>query len=56
MKKRHNGGIRTMRAGIRISSLVPGGLVVDSPSDSSDSSILAVRSEGDVAECPSWRS
>jgi transposase len=41
-----------MRAGIRISSLVPGGLVVDSASDSSDSIILAVRSEGDVAECP----
>ena len=41
-----------MRAGIRISSLVPSGLVIESVSDSSDSIILAVRSEGGVAECP----
>ena len=41
-----------MRAGIRISSLVPSGLVIDSVSDSSDSIILAVRSEGGTAECP----
>jgi hypothetical protein len=33
-----------MRAGIRISSLVPSGLVIESVSDSSDSIILAVRS------------
>ena len=41
-----------MRAGIRISSLVPSGLVIESVSDSSDSIILAVRSEGGVAGCP----
>jgi hypothetical protein len=43
-----------MRAGIRTSSLVPSGLVIESVSDSSDSIILAVRSEGGMAECP-WR-
>ena len=47
-----NGGNQTMRAGIRISSLVPSGLVIDSISDSSHSIILAVRSEGGTAECP----
>lgn len=41
-----------MRAGIRISSLVPSGLVIESVSGSSDSIILAVRSESDVAACP----
>ena len=41
-----------MRAGIRISSLVPSGLVVESVSDSSDSIIMAVRAESGVAECP----
>ena len=41
-----------MRAGIRISSLVPSGLVIESVSDSSDSIILAVRSDGGMAECP----
>ena len=41
-----------MRAGIRISSLVPSGLVIESVSDSSDSIILAVRSEAGMAECP----
>jgi zinc-finger of transposase IS204/IS1001/IS1096/IS1165 len=41
-----------MRAGIRISSLVPSGLVIENVSDSSDSIILAVRSEGSAAECP----
>lgn len=41
-----------MRAGIRISSLVPSGLVIESVSDSSDSIILAVRSESSVAGCP----
>lgn len=41
-----------MRAGIRISPLVPSGLVIESVSDSSDSIILAVRSEGGMAE---WR-
>jgi hypothetical protein len=46
------GGISAMRAGIRISSLVPSGLVIESVSDSSDSIILAVRSEGGMAE---WR-
>src|SRR6478736_8394126 len=45
-------GIRTMRAGIRISSLVPSGLVIESVSDSSDSIILTVRSDGGVTECP----
>lgn len=41
-----------MRARIRISSLVASGLVIESVSDSSDTIILAVRSESDVAECP----
>jgi transposase len=41
-----------MRAGIRISSLVPSGLVIESVSDSSDSIILTVRSDGGVTECP----
>jgi transposase len=41
-----------MRAGIRISSLVPSGLVMESVSDSSDSIIIAVRAESGVAECP----
>jgi hypothetical protein len=41
-----------MRAGIRISSLVPSGLVIESVSDSSDSIILAVRSQAGMAECP----
>lgn len=41
-----------MRVGIRISSLVPSGLVIESVSESSDSIILAVRSEGDAAGCP----
>src|SRR6202021_3835268 len=47
-----NEGISAMRAGIRISSLVPSGLVIESVSDSSDSIILAVRSEAGMAECP----
>jgi hypothetical protein len=50
-----NGGISAMQAGIRISSLVPSGLVIESVSDSSDSIILAVRSEGGMAECPLCR-
>jgi hypothetical protein len=41
-----------MRAGVRISSLVPSGLAIESVSDSFDSIILAVRSEGGMAECP----
>src|ERR1700759_2844336 len=41
-----------MRARIRISSLVPSGLVIESLSDSSDSIIIAVRAESCVAECP----
>jgi transposase len=41
-----------MRAGIRISSLIPSGLVIESVSDSSDSIMLAVRSEAGIAECP----
>jgi len=41
-----------MRAGIRISSLVPSGLVIESVSDSSDSIIIAVRAESGMAECP----
>jgi Transposase/zinc-finger of transposase IS204/IS1001/IS1096/IS1165 len=42
-----------MRAGTRISSLVPSGLVIiESVSDSSDSIIIAVRAESGVAECP----
>src|SRR5258705_11235302 len=41
-----------MRAGIRISSLIPSGLVIESVSDSPDSIILAVRSEAGMAECP----
>ena len=39
-----------MRAGIRISSLVPNGFVIESVSDSSDLIILAVRSEVEMAE------
>src|SRR5258708_11751244 len=41
-----------MRAGIRISSLVPSGLVIESVSDSCDAIILAVESEAGTAECP----
>lgn len=41
-----------MRAGIRISSLIPSGLVIENVSDSSDSIILAVRSEAGMAKCP----
>ena len=41
-----------MRAGIRISSLVPSGLAIESVSDSFDSIIIAVRAESGVAECP----
>src|ERR1700722_13713024 len=41
-----------MRAGIRISSLVPSGLVIESVSESSDSIIIAVRAESGVAERP----
>src|SRR4029078_4435881 len=41
-----------MRTGIRISSLVPSGLVVETVSDSSDSIILFVRSEAGMAACP----
>jgi transposase len=41
-----------MRAGIRISSFVPSGLVIESVSDSSDSITLAVGSEAGMAECP----
>jgi transposase len=41
-----------MRSGIRISSLVPSGLVVETVSDSCDSIILVVRSDNDMAECP----
>jgi transposase len=41
-----------MRPNFQISSLVPSGLVVESVSDSSDSIILAVRSEASVAACP----
>ncbi len=40
-----------MRTGIQISSLVPSGLVVESVSYSSDSIILAVRSDAGMAEC-----
>src|SRR5258708_28963327 len=47
-----NEGISAMRAGIRISSLIPSGLVIESVSDSPDSIILAVRSEAGMAECP----
>lgn len=42
-----------MRTGIRISSLVPSGLVVETVSDSSDSINLVVRSDNGMAECPS---
>jgi transposase len=42
-----------MRTGLRISSLVPSGLVVESVSDSPDSIILAVRSPASAAKCPS---
>jgi len=41
-----------MRAGIRISSLVPSGLAVESVSDSFDSIILTVRSATGLADCP----
>ena len=41
-----------MRSGIRISSLVPSGLVIESVSDSADSIILTVRSEAGVLGCP----
>jgi transposase len=41
-----------MRRGIRISSLVPNGLVVETVSDSCDSIILVVRSENGMGECP----
>ena len=41
-----------MRTDIRISSLVPSGLVIENASDSSDSIILAVRSRAGTAECP----
>jgi transposase len=41
-----------MRTGFRISSLVPGGLVFDSVSDSTDSIILTVRSETAAGNCP----
>ncbi|MGH7603951.1 MAG: ISL3 family transposase [Gemmatimonadaceae bacterium] len=41
-----------MITGIRISSLVPRGLVGETVSDSVDSIILVVRSEAVVAECP----
>ena len=41
-----------MKTGIRISSLVPSGLVVETVSDSCDSIILAVRSNRGTAECP----
>ena len=47
-----NGGISAMRTGFRISSLVPSGLVIESVSDSSDSIILAVRSEAGTTKCP----
>jgi len=40
-----------MKTGIRISSLVPRGLVIETVSDSVDSIILVVRSEAGVAEC-----
>ena len=41
-----------MRTGLRISSLVPSGLVVESVSDLSDSVILTVRSAAVTARCP----
>ena len=41
-----------MRTGFRILSLVPGGLVFDSVSDSTDSIILTVRSETAAGNCP----
>jgi transposase len=41
-----------MRANIRISSFVPSGLAIESVCDSSDSIILAVRSQSGMAECP----
>ena len=41
-----------MRAGIRTSSLIPSGLVIESVSNSSDSIMLAVRSEAGMADCP----
>ena len=45
-------GISAMRTGLRISSLVPSGLAVESESDSSDSVILTVRSAAATARCP----
>jgi transposase len=44
-----------MRMDFRVSSLVPSGLVFVGVSDSSDSIILAVRSEAVTAECPLCR-
>lgn len=41
-----------MRTGLRISSLVPSGLIVESVSDSPDSVILTVRSAAGAAKCP----
>ena len=41
-----------MRAGIRISSLVPSGFVIESVSHSSDLIILAVRSEVEMGRVP----
>ena len=41
-----------MRTGLRISSLLPSGLAVESVSDSSDSVILTVRSAAVTARCP----
>jgi hypothetical protein len=41
-----------MRTGFRILSLVPGGLVFDSVSDSTDSTIFFVRSETAAGNCP----
>ena len=40
-----------MQAGIRISSLIRSGLVIESVSDSSDAIIFAVRSEAGMAAC-----
>jgi transposase len=41
-----------MRTGLRISSLVPSGLIVESVNDSLDSVILTVRSATGAARCP----
>lgn len=41
-----------MRSGLRISSLVPSGLIVESVSDSPASVILTVRSDTGAAKCP----